>query len=145
MLEALHSSPVGGHSGTPATIHKIRSLFFWPGLRDTVLKYVQACTVCAQAKPDHAGYPGLLHPLPVPRQSWEVITMDFVDGLPVSGNVNSLLVVVDKFSKFTHFVPLCHPYTAAGVARVFMDNIFKLHGMPLAIVSDRDRIFTSNF
>ena len=71
--------------------------------------------------------------------------MDFVEGLPPSGSANALLVVVDKLSKFAHFIPLRHPFTAAIVARLFMDNIYQLHGMPLAIISDRDRIFTSAF
>lgn len=71
--------------------------------------------------------------------------MDFVEGLPRSGSANALLVVVDKQSKFAHFIPLHDPFSAATVARLFMDNIYRLHGMPLAIISDRDRIFTSTF
>lgn len=71
--------------------------------------------------------------------------MDFVEGLPLSRSPNSVLVVVDKFSKFAHFLPLRHPFTAASVARVFMDNIFKLHGLRVAIISDRDKVFTSKF
>lgn len=69
VMAALHDSPVGGHSGAPATLQKLRPLFFWPGMRASVLKYVQDCQTCAQAKPDRAGYPGLLQPLPVPRAS----------------------------------------------------------------------------
>jgi hypothetical protein len=71
--------------------------------------------------------------------------MDFVEGLPLSSAANSVLVVVDKFSKFAHFLPLRHPFTAASVARVFMDNIFKLHGLPVAIISDRGKVFTTKF
>lgn len=114
-------------------------------MRAAVLQYVQACMVCAQAKPDRAGYPGLLQPLPVHRCSWEVVSMDFVEGLPLSGSANVILVVVDKFSKFAHFIPLRHPFMAASVAKLFMDHVFKLHGMPLAIISDRDWVFTSRF
>jgi hypothetical protein len=69
VMAALHDSPVGGHSSAPATLQKLRPLFFWPGMRASVLKYVQDCQTCAQAKPDRAGYPGLLQPLPVPRAS----------------------------------------------------------------------------
>lgn len=79
------------------------------------------------------------------RQSWEVISLDFVEGLPLSGAFSAILVVVDKFSKFAHFILLKHPYSAASVARLFLDNIFKLHGLPVAIISDRDKIFTSKF
>jgi hypothetical protein len=71
--------------------------------------------------------------------------MDFVEGLPHSGSANALLVVVDKLSKFAHFIPMRHPFTTATVARLFMDHVYRLHGMPLAIISDCDRIFTSAF
>ena len=71
--------------------------------------------------------------------------MDFIEGLPQSGSFNAILVVVDKFSKFAHFIPLRHPFTAASVAKLFMDQVYRLYGLPRAIISDRDRIFTSNF
>lgn len=70
--------------------------------------------------------------------------MDFVEGLPVSSNYNCIMVIADKFSKYAHFVPLSHPFTALKVAKLYMDNIFKLHGLPEAIVSDRDKVFTSS-
>lgn len=73
-----------------------------------------------------------------------MISLDFIEGLPTSGGYNVILVVVDKFSKYGHFLPMKHPYTTLSVAMTFMQNIFKLHGMPLAIISDRDRVFTSN-
>jgi transposase InsO family protein len=71
--------------------------------------------------------------------------MDFVEGLPTSGSANVIMVVVDKFSRFAHFIALRHPISAASVARAFLDHIYKLHGLPLAIISDRDRLFTSKF
>jgi hypothetical protein len=71
--------------------------------------------------------------------------MDFVEGLPRSSSANTLLVVVDKLSKYAHFIPMRHPFSTADVARLFMDNIYRSHGMPLAIISDRDHIFTSAF
>jgi hypothetical protein len=74
-----------------------------------------------------------------------MVSMDFVEGLPLSSNANTILVVVDKYSKFAHFVPLRHPFLAASVAKVFMDNIYKLHDLPKSIISDHDRIFTSKF
>ena len=69
--------------------------------------------------------------------------MDFIEGLPLSRNANAILVMVDKYTNFAHFVPLKHLFTAATVARLFMDHLYRLHGLPKSIISDRDRIFTS--
>jgi len=71
--------------------------------------------------------------------------LDFIEGLPRSGRFNCILVVVDKFSRYAHFIPLSHPFTAATVANAFVENVFKLHSMLETIVSDRDRIFNSLF
>jgi hypothetical protein len=70
--------------------------------------------------------------------------LDFIEGLPKSAGSNCILVVVDKFSKYAHFLPLSHPFTAFQVALLYMNNVFKLHGMPTAMVLDRDKVFTSN-
>jgi hypothetical protein len=104
---------------------------------------VTSCTICQQSKPDRSKYSRLLQPLSVPEQAWEVISMDFVEGLPRSGSSNTIMVVVDTFSKYAHFVPLLYPFSALKVAQLFIDAVYKLHGLPQAIVSDRDRIFTS--
>lgn len=73
-----------------------------------------------------------------------MVTLDFIKGIPKSSTYNCILVVVDKFSKYAHFLPLSHPYTAFQVALLYTHNVFKLHGLPNAMVSDRDKIFTSH-
>jgi hypothetical protein len=145
IVEALHSSPLGGHSGIPVTYSRVKKLFAWTKLKPFVQKFVQECQVCLQAKPDRAAYPGLLQPLPVPPSAWDTISMDFIEGLPWSQHVDCILVVVDKFTKYGHFLPLSHPYTARSVAQAFLSNIYKLHGLPSVIISDRDPVFTSQF
>ena len=112
-------------------------------MNKAVHDFVSACQVCQQAKPDRSKLPGLLQPLPVPDRAWRIISIDFIEGLPMSGSVNCILVVVDIFSKYAHFIGLKHPFTASYMAKLFFSNIFKLHGLSQAIVSDRDRIFTS--
>jgi len=71
--------------------------------------------------------------------------MDFIEGLPTSDGSNAILVVVDRFTKYGHFLPIKHPFTAQAIAKVVLDNVVKLHGSPKSIVSDRDRVFTSTF
>ncbi|KAL0409327.1 UNVERIFIED_CONTAM: hypothetical protein Sradi_1867100 [Sesamum radiatum] len=71
--------------------------------------------------------------------------MDFVEGLPPFEGKDSVLVIVDRLTKYSHFIPLKHPYTATSIAKVFFANIYKLHGRPVSIVTDRDKVFTSKF
>lgn len=145
ILQAMHASPTGGHSGIPVTMRRVKQYFAWKGLKMAVKQFVSTCSICQQAKPDRTKYPGLLQPLAIPAGAWQVVSLDFVEGLPTSNRMNAILVVVDKFSKYSHFVPIAHPFTAAAIAKVYMVNIYKLHGLPQALISDRDRIFTSQF
>lgn len=143
ILQALRASAIGGHSGYEVTYKRIKRLFAWPRMKHDMKNFVSQCSVCQQAKSERVAYPGLLSPLPVPEGAWQVVTLDFIEGLPKSASYNSILVVVDKMSRYAHFLPLTNPFTAFQVAMVYMNNVFKLHGLPTAMVSDRDRVFTS--
>ena len=100
--------------------------------------------MCQRAKADRARLPGLLQPLPVPTSLWQIISLDFIEALPRSQSFTCILVVVDMFTKYANFLPQRHPYTALSVAKLFHDQVYKHHGLPQSIVSDRDRIFLSN-
>lgn len=139
----LHDSSFGGHSGRDATAARVKSLFFWKGMNKDIQNYIRECDVCQRSKPDLAAYPGLLQPLPIPTKIWDQISMDFIEGLPSSGGKHVIMVVVDRLSKYAHFIALTHPYIAIEVAQIFLDHIFKLHGLPSTITSDRDPIFIS--
>lgn len=128
-----------------ASYQRIKQLYYWPGLKLAVENYVKRCAICQLAKPSHQKPARLLQPLPPPKAPWHEVTMDFIEGLPVSEGANYILVVVDCFTKYPHFLPLRHPFTAASVSRFFIDNVVKVHGVPLTITSDRDKIFTSHF
>ena len=114
-------------------------------MKQDVEDYVKQCSVCQQAKHMNSLPAGLLAPLPIPEGAWQHITMDFVEGLPISNGYNAILVVVDRFTKCAHFLGLKHPFTAAQIAKLVLDNIVKLHGLPSSIVTDRDKIFVSAF
>lgn len=141
LLKFFHASAMGGHSGVHATSQKISRVIYWKGLSADIRTFIRECHVCQQSKYDTAAYPGLLQPLEIPNYFWEVISMDFIEGLPKSQGFTTILVVVDKLSKFGHFIALKHPYTAAVVAQSFMYQVSKLYGMPTKIISDRTRFF----
>ena len=114
-------------------------------MKKDILTFVAECDVCQCHKGEIVNTPGTLQPLPIPASIWTEVSMDFITGLPKSGNKSVIMVVVDRLSKYAHFCALPHPFTPTLVAQYFMDQIFKLHGMPTSIVSNRDPIFTSNF
>jgi hypothetical protein len=143
VFDSLHNSELGGHSGGKATYQRIKLLFHWPGMKQHVVDFIKQCPTCQLNKPEHCKYPGLLQPLTIPDFAWTHICMDFVEGLPVSENKDIILVVVERFTKYAHFISMKHPINVKSVAKAFTDNIFKLHGLPTGIVTGRDRIFTS--
>lgn len=114
-------------------------------MKHDIQEYVKSCDVCQRVKSGQQLPGGLLQPLPIPSQIWQDISLDFVEGLPKSHDKDSIMVVVDRLSKMGHFIALSHPFSALTVAQAFLDNIYKLHGMPQTIVSDRDKLFTSSF
>jgi hypothetical protein len=142
ILEVVHAM---GHEGVQKTLHRFCKDFHTPQSRTVVQDFIKSCSTCQQNKTDHLHPAGLLLPLPVPAQVWPDISIDFVEGLPKVGGKSVILTVVDRLSKYTHFIPLAHPYTAETVARVFFTKIVLLHGIPTSIVSDRDPVFTSAF
>jgi len=145
VLQYIHSNPSAGHSGYHKTVQRAKADFFWKGMRRDIRKLVKECSVCQENKDELIHPPGLLQPLPVPLQVWTDISMDFIEGLPTSKGFTVIMVVVDRLTKYGHFIALSHPYTASTVAHLFFANVLKLHGLPKSIVSDRDPIFTSSF
>jgi len=144
LLDTFHKSALGGHSGERATYQRLKLVFYWPKMHHEVKEYVKICRICQKNKSEHTPYPGLLEPLPVPEMAWTHISMDFIEGLPKSNGKDVILVVVDRLTKYAHFISLSHPYTVASIISLLTDTVFKLHGIPVVMVTDRDRIFTSN-
>jgi len=144
-LHEFHSSLVGGHTGFARTLARIAAQFYWNGMHKDIREYVQNCLVCQQAKTTTFLPSGLLQPLPIPNQIWEDLAIDFITGLPSPGGYTVILVVIDRLSKYAYFSPLKAYFSSKQVVEAFMKNIVKLHGFPKTIVSDRDKVFTSQF
>jgi hypothetical protein len=127
------------------TMKRLRAGFYWPKMKEHVKIFIRHYDVCQRHKTETTMPSGLLQPLPIPTKVCTEVSMDFIDGLPKSSGKTTILVVVDRLTKYGHFIPVSHPYTAPQIAKVYFDNVFKLHGMPESIVCDRDPAFTSWF
>lgn len=99
---------------------------------------VQECEVCQKNKYQALSPAGLLQPLPIPSQTWSDISTDFIGGLPKEMGVDTILVVVDRLTKYAHFIASAHPYTTKDVAEVFLKEVVRLHGFLATIVTDRN-------
>lgn len=96
-------------------------------MKNAVARFVQEWQTCQQAKVEHIKQPGLLQPLAVPTQAWQVVCMDFIEGLPKSQKFDTIMVVIDKYTKYAHFIPLAHPFSTLTVAQAYLDLVYKLH------------------
>ena len=145
IVNSEHDSKVAGHFGQDKTLELMTRHFFWPAMAEWVTDYVRSCDACQRNKsPRHAKY-GLLQPLKLAYSPWTSISMDFITELPESEGYSSIWVVVDRFSKMAHFIPLKKPTSAEELSRIFVREIWRLHGLPTDIISDRDTRFTSTF
>ncbi|MCO5549888.1 hypothetical protein L7F22_003362 [Adiantum nelumboides] len=141
-----HAPPYAGHRGIQTTKKAIETYFYWPTMKGDIQDYVSKCVVCQKTKYDRGKQPGLLQPLPILDSPWESISMDFIFELPKSIHGNTRIwTIVDNFSKQAHFIPVKKTIKAHQMATLFISQVFKYHGLPTSIVSDRDPRMTSNF
>jgi len=145
VLHDCHDATTSGHPGVGKTLDLLRRKFYWPRMDKTVQRYVDSCEDCQRQKPRNQASKTFLHPLEIPRKQWQSISMDFITHLPLTAaGFDAILVVLDRLTKMAHFVPAKGTDTAETTSRRFFDNIFRLHGLPDEIVSDRDPKFTGS-
>ena len=123
LIAECHDTPMAGHGGYLKTLKRLSATFFWPHMKHDVKEWVQNCRICQQNKYQTLVPAGLLQPLPIPNKIWEDISIDFIIRLPKAGGYDTILVVVDRLSKYAHFIPLSHPFTAKTVATAFCKEI----------------------
>jgi transposase InsO family protein len=149
LLKQNHDDPHAGHFGYEKTLELLRRKYWWPNMPGDVREYVTSCTKCSLAKPTRHKPYGLLQSLPVPQGPRKDWTMDFITDLPPSkrrGQVyDAILVVVDRYTKYSRYIPARKDWTAEHLADELFDEVFSKQGMPESIVSDRGSLFTSNF
>ncbi|GMI85390.1 hypothetical protein HRI_002208300 [Hibiscus trionum] len=143
LLREFHESKLGGHSGINRTYRRLSANFYWQSMRQDVRHYVRNCQICQRMKSESLRPAGLLQPLPIPVQVFEDLALDFIVGLPKSNGKEAILVVVDRLTKYGHFFALPKKFDSKLVAKILVQGIIKLHGIPKSLVSDRDRIFIS--
>ncbi|KAF8760778.1 hypothetical protein RHS01_01317 [Rhizoctonia solani] len=144
LLKEFHDSPLAGHPGQQRTLELISRSYWWPGMKSSAKEWVKCCPVCQANQQAHA--PTIaLKPLEVPPFPFHTISYNFITGFPKSNGHNAVLVVIDSFSKFGHFIPTSKRVTAKGLANLFISHVWKLHGLPVKTILDCGTTFTGKF
>ncbi|XP_071939911.1 uncharacterized protein [Coffea arabica] len=139
ILEESHRSKYTIHPGVTKMYHDVKGLYWWEGLKKDVAEFVQRCLICQQVKAEHQKPSGLLQPLEIPEWKWEHITMDFVTGLPRSQKgFDAIWVIIDRLTKSAYFLPVSMSFSLEKLVKLYTEEILRLHGIPVSIVSDRD-------
>jgi hypothetical protein len=145
IVEQHHDSKIGGHAGHWKTLELISRNYWWPNMSRYIGQYCKTCDLCLQTKAQKRKPFGELHPLPIPEARWDVVSVDFIVELPNSHGFDATMVVIDLVSKQSHFIPTHTTITALGSARLYLQNVWKLHGLPRSMLSDRGPQFIAKF
>ncbi|QRW01138.1 Retrotransposable element Tf2 protein [Ceratobasidium sp. AG-Ba] len=143
ILQRFHDSPIAGHQGHARTLELISREYYWPGIKAQVNRYVDTCEICQRSKGHKQSIPH--KPLPIPEKPWEDIAYDFIVKLPKSNGYDSILTVIDRFSRQAHFIPCLESTNAEELAEIFIREVWKLHGTPKTTVSDWGPTFNIQF
>ena len=151
LVQAIHEHPLHGHQGINKTLERVKTTYNFPRIKKMVQQIANQCEMCAKTKARRHKPYGELQPIPVAQRPWDSITMDFITKLPLSLDpatgtaYDSILVIVDRLTKFSYFIPYQEATDAEEFSYIFLRNIVSTHGLPTEIISDRGPPFFSNF
>ncbi|QRW10607.1 Retrovirus-related Pol polyprotein from transposon [Ceratobasidium sp. AG-Ba] len=145
MNELHNSSHEGAHPGYARFYNQLHDVYYWPGMGKDAIRYSESCDICQKIKPRRHGKRGFLQPIPIPEQPFKVVTLDFIMDLPESNGYNAILVIVDKLTRYAHFIPCTTKINEVETASLFRDHIWAHYGLPRQIISDRDSRWTGAF
>ena len=146
IMEEAHSSTYAMHPGSTKMYRTLKEHYWWNGMKKEIASFVCRCLTCQQVKARHQKPVGKIQLLPIPVWKWEKITMDFVTGLPwTQRQYDAIWVIVDRLTKSAHFLLVNVQDSLEKLAQLYVDEMVRLHGVPVSIVSDRDPKFTSRF
>jgi len=143
VIQLHHDVPAAGHGGRWKTVELVTRNYWWLGMTRDMGRYVEGCDLCQRMKNRTEEPAGKLKLSEVPKKPWSHLTVNFITKLPVVAGKDAILVVCDRLSKMTHFVTMTEGTTVEGLARLFRDNVWKLHGLPESVVSDRGSQFAA--
>ena len=145
ILHECHDAPMSGHLGVAKTMAQVTRFFYWPNMQEDIKKYIISCESCQRNKPSQQAPAGLLQPLPIPDSPWKSVSMDLITHLPKTrAGHDAIVVFVDRCGKQVHLAATQTEVSASGIAKIFMNEVVRHHGLPESIVSDRDPRFIAH-
>ena len=145
ILQENHNLVDVGHPGQQRILELIKWNYWWPGLKEDIKKYIQGYFKCQQNKVQHQKKSGELHLLEIPQGPWQKINIDIIGPLPRSNGIDAIVVIVDWFMKMILLKAITISISSEGIAKIYRDNIWKLHGVPRKILSDWGLQFALKF
>ena len=136
IIQQNHNHPLTGHPGIRCTLNLVKTCYYWPTIKQDITRYIKDCDKCQRVKMNTSGKKTLLNPNAVPDAPWEIISVDLIGPLPKSKGKNAIMVVVNRFSKMIRLFPVSTKITSQDMAKIFRDEIFKLHGIPKKVISN---------
>ncbi len=146
ILKEAYHSVYAMHLGSTKMYHDLKPHYWWPGMEKDIAEYVTRCLTYQQVKAEHKVPSGLLQPISIPEWKWDWVTMDFVSDLPLTQKKHDVVwVIVNRLTKLAHFLPVRIDYSLEKLAELYISEIFRLHGIPFSIISDRVPRLKSRF